>query len=136
MASMGAWIERRLPIQAFFRTHLCEYYAPKNLNFWYVFGVFSLVVLVNQILTGIWLVMHYTPTAHEAFASVEHIMRHVHFGWLFRYLHAVGASAFFVVVYLHMFRALLYGSYKTPRELIWLTGCVMFILLMSEAFTG
>ncbi len=133
---MSDWLEKRLPLRAFCHQHLCAYQAPKNLNFWYLFGVFSLVVLANQMITGIWLVMHYTPTAKEAFASIEHMMRYVPFGWLFRYLHAVGASAFFVVVYLHMFRGLLYGSYQKPRELVWLIGCAMFVLLMAEAFTG
>ena len=133
---MLAWIERRLPIGAFLRKHLHDYIAPKNLNFWYYFGVFSLVVLLNQIVTGIWLTMYYTPTADSAFSSVEHIMRHVHYGWLLRYLHSTGASAFFAVVYLHMYRGIMYGSYKFPRELLWLTGCLLFLLLMAEAFTG
>lgn len=133
---MLAWIERRLPIGAFLKQHLQEYFVPKNLNFWYLFGVFSLVVLINQIFTGIWLTMYYTPTAGAAFASVEHIMRHVHYGWLLRYLHSTGASAFFAVVYLHMYRGIMYGSYKFPRELLWLTGCILFLLLMAEAFTG
>lgn len=131
-----AWIERRLPIGAFMRSHLHNYIAPKNLNFWYFFGVFSLVILVNQLITGIWLTMYYTPTGEHAFASVEHIMRHVHYGWLLRYLHSTGASAFFAVVYLHMYRGIMYGSYKFPRELLWLSGCLIFLLLMAEAFTG
>jgi quinol-cytochrome oxidoreductase complex cytochrome b subunit len=109
---------------------------PKNFNFWYYFGVFSLLVLVNQLLTGIWLTMNYTPSADDAFASVEYIMRDVDYGWLLRYMHSTGASAFFVVVYLHMFRALLYGSYKKPRELIWVFGMLIFVVLMAEAFVG
>ena len=113
-----------------------EYYAPKNFNFWYFFGVFSLLVLVNQLLTGIWLTMNYTPSAEEAFASVEYIMRDVDYGWLLRYMHSTGASAFFIVVYLHMMRALLYGSYKKPRELIWIFGMLIFVVLMAEAFVG
>lgn len=133
---MLTWVDQRLPIRSFFKQHLQEYIAPKNLNFWYYFGVFSLVVLLNQIITGIWLTMYYTPTGKEAFISVEHIMRHVNYGWLLRYLHSTGASAFFAVVYLHMYRGIMYGSYKFPRELLWLTGCLLFILLMAEAFTG
>ncbi|UTC25002.1 cytochrome b N-terminal domain-containing protein [Candidatus Comchoanobacter bicostacola] len=116
--------------------HLKHYQAPKNLNFWYFFGALSLLVLGNQLLTGIWLLMYYTPTAADAMASIEFMMREVNFGWLFRYLHAAGASFFFVVVYLHMYRALLYGSYKAPREILWLSGCVMLLLLMAEAYTG
>jgi ubiquinol-cytochrome c reductase cytochrome b subunit len=136
MSGMSAWINARLPVNAFFRHHLVQYMAPRNLNFWYFFGVFSLVVLFNQLLTGIWMLMYYTPTASQAFDSVEHLMRHVPYGWLLRYLHAVGASAFFVVVYLHMYRGIRYGSYKAPRELLWLSGCVLFMMLMAEAFTG
>lgn len=134
--SIATWVEKRLPVGAFMRKHLNDYIAPKNLNFWYYFGVFSLVVLVNQLVTGIWLTMYYTPTGAEAFNSVEHIMRHVHYGWLLRYLHSTGASAFFAVVYLHMYRGIMYGSYKFPRELLWLSGCLIFLLLMAEAFTG
>lgn len=130
------WVEERLPIAAFMRDHLSGYYAPKNLNFWYFFGSLSLLVLVNQLLTGIWLTMNYNPSAAEAFASVEYIMRDVPYGWLLRYMHSTGASAFFVVVYLHMFRGLLYGSYKKPRELLWLIGMGLFLLLMMEAFLG
>ena len=113
-----------------------EYYAPKNFNFWYFFGSLALLVLVNQILTGIWLTMSYKPSATDAFASVEYIMRDVDWGWLIRYMHSTGASAFFIVVYLHMFRALIYGSYKKPRELIWIFGVVIFLALMAEAFMG
>jgi len=116
--------------------HMGEYYAPKNFNLWYFFGVFSLLVLVNQLLTGIWLTMNYTPSAEEAFASVEYIMRDVDYGWLLRYMHSTGASAFFIVVYLHMMRALMYGSYKKPRELIWIFGMLIFVVLMAEAFVG
>ena len=130
------WVDARLPIIRAWNTHMGEYYAPKNFNFFYYFGVFSLVVLVNQLLTGIWLTMNYTPSSEEAFASVEYIMRDVDYGWLLRYMHSTGASAFFVVVYLHMYRALLYGSYKKPRELIWLFGMLIFVVLMAEAFVG
>jgi ubiquinol-cytochrome c reductase cytochrome b subunit len=130
------WVDDRLPIMRAWNTHMGEYYAPKNFNVWYYFGVFSLLVLVNQLLTGVWLTMSYTPSAEEAFASVEYIMRDVDYGWILRYMHSTGASAFFVVVYLHMFRAMLYGSYKKPRELIWIFGMLIFIVLMAEAFVG
>ena len=130
------WVDARLPIMRAWNTHMGQYYAPKNFNLWYFFGVFSLLVLVNQLLTGIWLTMNYTPSAEEAFASVEYIMRDVEYGWLLRYMHSTGASAFFVVVYLHMFRALIYGSYKKPRELIWIFGMLIFVVLMAEAFVG
>ncbi|RLQ21896.1 ubiquinol-cytochrome c reductase [Seongchinamella sediminis] len=130
------WVDARLPIVRAWDTHMGKYYAPKNFNFWYFFGVLSLLVLVNQLLTGIWLTMNYTASAEEAFASVEYIMRDVDYGWLLRYMHSTGASAFFVVVYLHMFRALLYGSYKKPRELIWIFGMLIFVVLMAEAFVG
>ncbi|WOJ94969.1 ubiquinol-cytochrome c reductase [Congregibacter variabilis] len=130
------WVDERLPITRAWNTHMGEYYAPKNFNFWYYFGVFSLLVLVNQLLTGIWLTMNYTPSAEEAFASVEYIMRDVDYGWLLRYMHSTGASAFFIVVYLHMFRAMIYGSYKKPRELLWVFGMLIFVLLMAEAFVG
>jgi ubiquinol-cytochrome c reductase cytochrome b subunit len=119
-----------------FREHMSEYYAPKNFNIWYYFGSLALVVLINQIITGIWLAMSYKPSAQEAFHSVEYIMRDVNFGWLLRYLHSTGASAFFIVVYLHMFRALLYGSYKKPRELLWVVGMCIYLCLMAEAFFG
>lgn len=131
-----AWIDARYPLKQFWQTHLSRYYAPRNFNFWYYFGSFSLFMLANQILTGIWLAMEYTPTAQGAFASVQHIMRDVPFGWLIRYLHTTGASAFFVVVYLHMYRGLIYGSYKKPRELLWLIGMCIYITLLLEAFTG
>jgi ubiquinol-cytochrome c reductase cytochrome b subunit len=130
------WIDERFPLTKMMREHLTEYYAPKNFNFWYFFGGLAILVLVNQILTGIWLTMNYKPAAADAFASVEYIMRDVDWGWLIRYMHSTGASAFFVVVYLHMFRALIYGSYKKPRELIWLIGVVIFLCLMAEAFMG
>ncbi|MDQ5909183.1 MAG: ubiquinol-cytochrome c reductase cytochrome b subunit [Pseudomonadota bacterium] len=130
------WIDERFPLTKMMREHLTEYYAPKNFNFWYFFGGLAILVLINQILTGIWLTMNYKPSATEAFASVEYIMRDVDWGWLIRYMHSTGASAFFVVVYLHMFRALIYGSYKKPRELIWIFGVVIFLLLMAEAFMG
>jgi ubiquinol-cytochrome c reductase cytochrome b subunit len=130
------WVDARLPITRAWNTHMGEYYAPKNFNFWYYFGVFSLLVLVNQLLTGIWLTMNYTPSSEEAFASVEYIMRDVDYGWILRYMHSTGASAFFIVVYLHMFRALIYGSYKKPRELLWVFGMLIFVILMAEAFVG
>ena len=131
------WFENRFPT-AFdaYRVHMSEYYAPKNFNFWYIFGSLALLVLVIQIVTGIFLVMHYKPDAALAFASVEYIMRDVPWGWLVRYMHSTGASAFFVVVYLHMFRGLLYGSYRKPRELVWIFGCAIFLCLMGEAFMG
>jgi hypothetical protein len=116
--------------------HMSEYYAPKNFNFWYFFGSLALLVLVIQIVTGIFLVMHYKPDAAKAFESVEYIMRDVPWGWLIRYMHSTGASAFFVVVYLHMFRGLMYGSYRKPRELVWIFGCAIFLRLMAEAFMG
>jgi ubiquinol-cytochrome c reductase cytochrome b subunit len=130
------WVDQRFPLMALWNDHLAKYYAPKNFNVWYVFGALSLVVLVNQIVTGIFLTMHYKPDATQAFASVEYIMREVPYGWLIRYLHSTGASAFFIVVYLHMFRAMLYGSYKKPRELIWIFGVLIFLTLMGEAFFG
>lgn len=130
------WINKRYPLADFWSKHLSEYYAPKNFNFWYYFGSFSLLVFVMQILSGIWLVMEYTPTAEGSFASVQHIMREVRYGWLLRFMHTTGASAFFVVVYLHMYRGLIYGSYKKPRELLWLIGMAIYMLLLLEAFTG
>ncbi len=130
------WVDNRFPATKLYNEHMGEYYAPKNFNFWYVFGSLALLVLVIQILTGIFLVMHYKPDANLAFASVEYIMRDVPWGWLVRYMHSTGASAFFVVVYLHMFRGLIYGSYRKPRELIWLFGCAIFLCLMAEAFMG
>jgi ubiquinol-cytochrome c reductase cytochrome b subunit len=137
------WIDHRFPLTKMYKEHLSEYYAPKNFNFWYFFGSLSMVVLVLQIVTGIFLTMHYKPDASlnaagipVAFASVEYIMREVPFGWLIRYMHSTGASAFFVVVYLHMWRGMMYGSYRAPRELIWIFGCLIFLMLMAEAFFG
>ncbi|MGM0449189.1 MAG: cytochrome b [Pseudomonadota bacterium] len=136
MNKLIQWVDERLPVVAAFERHMSKYYAPKNFNVWYVFGVLSMLVLVNQLLTGIWLTMMYTPTAEGAFASVEYIMRDVDYGWLLRYMHSTGASMFFVVVYLHMFRGLMYGSYQKPRELIWIFGMSIYLLLMAEAFMG
>ena len=131
------WFNQRTPgLVPFYKKHMSEYYAPKNFNFWYFFGSLALLVLVNQIVTGIFLTMHYKPSATEAFASVEYIMRDVEWGWLIRYMHSTGASLFFVVVYLHMFRALIYGSYQKPRELVWVLGMFIFLTLMAEAFLG
>ncbi|MGQ4661261.1 cytochrome b N-terminal domain-containing protein [Lysobacter sp. F6437] len=131
------WVNERAPaLMPMYRKHMTEYYAPKNFNIWYVFGVLSLVALVNQIFTGIFLTMHFKPSAAEAFASVEYIMRDVEWGWLIRYMHSTGASLFFIVIYLHMFRGLLYGSYKKPRELVWILGMVIYLVLMAEAFMG
>jgi ubiquinol-cytochrome c reductase cytochrome b subunit len=130
------WIDKRYPWTDFWEKHLSKYYAPRNFNFWYFFGSFSLLVFVMQILTGIWLVMEYTPTGTESFSSVQHIMREVRYGWLLRFMHTTGASAFFTVVYLHMYRGLIYGSYKKPRELVWLIGMVIYFCLLIEAFTG
>jgi ubiquinol-cytochrome c reductase cytochrome b subunit len=130
------WVDARFPLTPTWKAHLSEYYAPKNFNFWYAFGSLALLVLVIQIVTGIFLVMHYKPDATLAFASVEYIMRDVPWGWLVRYMHSTGASAFFVVVYLHMLRGLLYGSYRKPRELVWLFGVAIFLCLMAEAFFG
>lgn len=130
------WIDERYPATKVWKEHLAEYYAPKNFNFFYYFGGLAVLVLVNQIVTGIWLTMNYDPTAEGAFASVEYIMRDVEWGWLLRYMHSTGASAFFVVIYLHMFRAMLYGSYRAPRELLWIFGMIIYVLLMAEAFMG
>ena len=130
------WVDARYPLMRSMREHLTEYYAPKNFNFMYYFGSLALVVLVVQILSGIWLTMHYKPDADLAFASVEHIMRDVNYGWLIRYMHSTGASAFFIVIYLHMFRGLMYGSFKKPRELVWIIGMLIFLALMAEAFMG
>ncbi len=130
------WTDARLPIMTAWKKHMSEYYAPKNFNFWYFFGILSTVVLVLQLLTGVWLTMNYTASAEEAFASVEYIMRDVEWGWLLRYLHSTGASAFFFVVYIHMFRGLMYGSYKKPRELIWIFGMAIYLVLMAEGFMG
>ncbi len=134
--SFLGWVDYRLPVSEFWQKHMAGYYAPKNFNFWYFFGSLALLLLVNQIITGIWLAMHYKPSADQAFASVEYIMRDVEWGWLLRYMHTTGASAFFVVVYLHMFRGLMYGSYQRPRELIWIFGMLIYVMLMAEAFMG
>ncbi len=133
---MLTWVDQRFPLMSLWRDHLAEYYAPKNFNFWYYFGSLAMVVLVLQIATGIFLTMHYKPDAAQAFASVEYIMRDVPGGWLIRYMHSTGASAFFVVVYLHMFRGMMYGSYRQPRELIWIFGMLIYLCLMAEAFFG
>ncbi len=130
------WVDNRFPATKLFKEHMSEYYAPKNFNWLYFFGSLAMLVLVIQIVTGIFLVMHYKPDANLAFASVEYIMRDVPWGWLVRYMHSTGASAFFIVVYLHMFRGMLYGSYRKPRELVWIFGCAIFLCLMGEAFFG
>ena len=131
-----AWIDKRFPLTALWKSQVAEYYAPKNFNFWYYFGSLALLVLANQLVTGIFLTMNYKPSASEAFGSVEYIMRDVNWGWLIRYMHTTGASAFFIVVYLHMFRALLYGSHRKPRELLWIFGWLIFVALMAEGFMG
>jgi len=136
LSALGAWIDDRFPMTKLIKEHATEYYASKNFNFWYGFGVLATVVLVIQLVTGIFLTMNYKPSADDAFASVEYIMRDVDWGWLIRYLHSTGASAFFIVVYLHMFRGLLYGSYKAPRELVWIIGMFIYLCLMAEAFFG
>ena len=133
---LAGWIDQRFPMTKMWEEHISKYYAPKNFNFWYFFGSLALLVLVLQIVTGIFLTMHYKPDGAEAFISVEHIMRDVDWGWLIRYLHSTGASAFFVIIYLHMFRGLMYGSYQKPRELIWIFGMCIFLALMAEAFMG
>jgi len=135
--SFAAWFDSRMPtLKREWNRHMAEYYAPKNFNFWYFFGVLSMVVLVIQLITGIWLLMSYQGSAEQAFASVEYIMRDVELGWIIRYAHSTGASAFFIVVYLHMFRGLIYGSYKAPRELVWIFGMTIYVVLMAEAFLG
>jgi len=136
MGNLLGWIDARLPVVNAFEKHMSKYYAPRNLNFWYFFGSLSILILVIQLVTGIWLAMDYVPTAEGAFASVQYIMRDVQYGWLLRYVHSTGASAFFIVIYLHMFRGLLYGSYRKPRELIWLFGMGIFGVLMAETFMG
>ena len=133
---LWAWINERLPVSDFFRHELTEYYAPKNFNFWYFFGSLALLVLVMQILTGIFLTMYYHPSAAGAFGRVQFIMREVSWGWLIRYMHSTGASFFFIVIYLHMFRGMLYGSYRRPRELLWIIGMLVYLALMAEAFMG
>ena len=136
MANLLGWIDDRFPLTKMWNDHLAEYYTPKNFNFWYFFGSLALMVLVIQIISGIFLTMHYKPDDAMAFASVEYIMRDVPYGWLIRYIHSTGATAFFIVVYLHMLRGLMYGSYKKPRELIWLFGMFIYLALMAEAFMG
>ena len=136
LTDLRDWVDDRFPLTKNWNEHLAKYYAPKNFNIWYYFGAFAILVFAIQILTGIWLTMNYKPSAADAFASVEYIMRDVSWGWLIRYMHSTGASAFFIVIYLHMFRALLYGSYKKPRELLWLTGMGLYLVLMGEAFFG
>ena len=134
--SMLKWFDDRYPLTKVWNEHLAQYYAPKNFNFWYFMGSLGMLVLVNQILTGVWLAMMYKPDAELAFGSVEYIMRDVDWGWLIRYLHSTGASAFFIVIYLHMFRGLLYGSYRKPRELLWIIGVIIYIVMMATAFMG
>ena len=130
------WVDERFPLSKVLREHATEYYASKNFNIWYIFGVLSTVTLVLMLLTGLFLTMNYKPSAAEAFNSIEYIMRSVEYGWLIRYMHSTGASFFFIVLYLHMFRGMLYGSYKQPRELIWLIGMMLYFCLMAEAFLG
>tara|TARA_B100000795_G_scaffold251111_1_gene219693 strand:- start:6483 stop:8516 length:2034 start_codon:yes stop_codon:yes gene_type:complete len=133
----AAWLDSRMPtLKREWNRHMAEYYAPKNFNFWYYFGVLAMVVLVIQLVTGVWLLMSYQGSAEQAFASVEYIMRDVELGWIIRYAHSTGASAFFIVVYMHMFRGLMYGSYKPPRELVWIFGMTIYVALMAEAFLG
>ena len=134
--SMLKWIDDRYPLMKVWNEHLAQYYAPKNFNFWYFMGSLAMLVLVNQILTGVWLAMMYKPDAELAFGSVEYIMRDVEWGWLIRYLHSTGASAFFVVIYLHMFRGMMYGSYRKPRELLWIIGVIIYVVMMATAFMG
>ncbi len=134
--SLLSWIDERYPLTKVWNEHLAQYYAPKNFNFWYFFGSLAMLVLVNQILTGVWLAMSYKPDANLAFGSIEYIMRDVNWGWLIRYMHSTGASAFFIVIYLHMFRGLIYGSYRQPRELLWIIGVIIYVLMMATAFMG
>ncbi|AWN72607.1 cytochrome b N-terminal domain-containing protein [Legionella anisa] len=136
MNRLFKWLDERFPLMSTWKNYFGAYYLPKNLNFLYFFGSLALVVLVNQFITGLWLTMFYTPSAKQAFSSIEYIMRDVNFGWLFRYMHSTGASAFFIVIYLHMFRGLLYGSYQKPRELVWLLGMFLYIVLLAGAFCG
>ena len=136
MTEFMGWVDARFPATKMWEDHLSKYYAPKNFNFWYYFGSLALLVLVLQIVTGIFLTMNYKPDAGLAFASVEYIMRDVNWGWLIRYMHSTGASFFFIVVYLHMFRGLMYGSYRQPRELVWIFGMLVYVALMAEAFMG
>lgn len=136
MNRLFKWLDERFPLMSTWKNYFGAYYLPKNLNFLYFFGSLALVVLINQFITGLWLTMFYTPSAEQAFSSIEYIMRDVNFGWLLRYMHSTGASAFFIVIYLHMFRGLLYGSYQKPRELVWLLGMFLYIVLLAGAFFG
>ncbi len=136
MSGFLGWIEKRIPMMRVANMHAIQYPAPLNMNFWYVFGFLATIVLVNQLLTGVWLTMSFEPSAERAFASVEYIMREVDYGWLIRYMHSTGASAFFIVVYMHMFRGMIYGSYQKPRELLWIFGMLIYLALMAEAFMG
>jgi ubiquinol-cytochrome c reductase cytochrome b subunit len=136
MGKFLSWLDARLPLTSLWNKYFIEYFVPKNLNLFYLFGILGIVVLANQLVTGLWLTMFYTPSTEHAFTSIEYIMRDVSFGWLFRYMHSTGASAFFIVMYLHMFRGLLYGSYQKPRELVWFLGMVLYFLLIMEAFFG
>lgn len=136
MGSLFAWLNERFPFMNTWKRYFSSYYVPKNLNFFYFFGSIALFVLINQFLTGLWLAMFYIPTAEQAFSSIEYIMRDVSFGWLLRYMHSTGASAFFIVIYIHLFRGLLYGSYQRPRELVWILGMFLYVLLLATAFFG
>ncbi|MGM9454265.1 cytochrome b [Legionella bozemanae] len=136
MNRLFKWLDERFPLMSTWKNYFGAYYLPKNLNFLYFFGSLALVVLINQFITGLWLTMFYTPSAEQAFSSIEYIMRDVNFGWLLRYMHSTGASVFFIVIYLHMFRGLLYGSYQKPRELVWLLGMFLYIVLLAGAFLG
>ena len=134
--SLMSWIDRRLPVTENLERHLTKHPVPSKVNFFYLFGALLMVVFMIQVITGIWLMMFYTNTEEGAFASVEYIMRDVEYGWLMRYMHSTGASAFFFLMYFHMFRGLLYGSYQKPKELVWLFGCFLLFLLMAEGFLG
>ena len=136
LSGLLEWTDARFPLSKLWNEHVAQYFAPKNFNFWYFFGSLALLMLVLQILSGIWLAMYYKPDAEEAFRSVEFIMREVEWGWLIRYMHSTGASFFFIVVYLHMYRGVMYGSFKKPRELIWILGVLIYLCLMAEAFFG
>jgi ubiquinol-cytochrome c reductase cytochrome b subunit len=136
MNRLSEWINTRLPLHQAWKRYASEYYLPKNLNIYYVFGFLALVVLLNQLVTGLWLTMFYTPSSKDAFDSIQYIMRDVSYGWLLRYMHSTGASSLFIILYLHLFRGLLYGSYQKPRELVWIGGMVLFVLLMMEACFG
>lgn len=136
MKALFRWLDARFPLSRFWQNYFSGYYVPKNLNFLYFFGSLALVVFANQLITGLWLAMFYTPTSELAFASIQSIMRDVHFGWLLRYMHTTGASAFFIIIYVHIFRGILYGSYQNPRELVWILGLILYALLLAEAFLG